>query len=628
MTKRSESPAEAKFDASFGALFHPFGGHLEAVVPKSIWLVLLSTPFLYVLAMMAWGGLDYPFWDHIETAKLVISMYNGDLQLRDLVAPHNEHIPFVPRVLQLLLARLNGWNLNVEFTFQFALLVATFGVVSLFLARPGPQSVQPTPWFGLLLIAIFLCSPVGHNNIWWSFMVVLILTAFFAYAAFAAIASTSERFVVRHLMAALLCWLSLLSMANGLLAFLCCALALGLQIQFKTTSIKHKNKLIAYWVLNTIAAFAVTFAVRSDSESSDGPGLISLARFFIIYVGMPLRGLFDFPYANMFDAPVDNAWTLILGVLVLGVAALVCLASLMRIMLGHNRSLFPLLTILFGVGTGVIIALGRAGDDGGALAAASRYTIYATFIYVGIIAYFVQGALPSLGVRRWGSIIASCFAIAFLFSSVKAYADGLRIFEAASAFNRSLQAAYSLGPHSGLASAQMHPSSEVAVQVQREMFKLGLGPYRNYGFFEYEFGDLAAPLVPVPFSNTQPIEHSLDLSNLDVSGVCGIRYMIVTWGERVTQGQLRLTIEDLETSSVTTSQQLLHGLRDWESFDVRIPEMPERARVTFELTEPANTTVGLPGRRMQQESGDVVSYITSAQSEESPYLPATLLLCR
>src|SRR5678815_2827528 len=96
------------------------------MISKKI-LLLALIPILTVGAYIYFFGLNIPFWDQWANVSLLMKQQQGLLSIRDLFAQHNEHRPFFPRLIWIVLARLTHYNVKAEQWTNLFIAVAAFG---------------------------------------------------------------------------------------------------------------------------------------------------------------------------------------------------------------------------------------------------------------------------------------------------------------------------------------------------------------------------------------------------------------------------------------------------------------------------------------------------------------------
>jgi uncharacterized membrane protein len=448
---------------------------LNPIICRAL-LAAVMLPPAYLLFMMQWGGLRYPFWDHVSNYEYVIAVHDGTLRLASLFKPHNEHMIFIPRLIHALVAQVTSWSISAEFTLLFLTYLATFGIIAA-MTRRAYKAQSKTGYLTVLFaISLFFFSPAQHNNFWWTFMLQLALTSLFSYAAFFVIGSSRKGWAP-NLLAILLCWCAIFSMANGLIAMLACFICVMI-VSVQKSNTRTDFAIMALWGANFIAAAWLQISVRGQAPQGARAGLADAVTFLAIYAGNPLRSLLAFPYRNMWDIPRGNQLAIVVGLAVLLISGLICIYLARRLRRGDERASSALACILFGIGSGAVIAIGRAAFDqtGVANAAASRYVIYSTFIYIGLalslgsmISHHLSPKLDS----RIFLVLVAAFAIPALF----AYARGTVVFADSARFNQTLSRAYELSNSAEINFDKVYPQREQVIAIRRELLARRLGPY-------------------------------------------------------------------------------------------------------------------------------------------------------
>ena len=209
-------------------------------------IVLLSfIPIVSVGAYIYFFGLNIPFWDQWANVSLLMKQQQGLLSIRDLFAQHNEHRPFFPRLIWIVLARLTHYNVKAEQWTNLFIAVAAFGFFiqrSLRLWRDSNVTVPPS----LIPLLSLLVFNLGHRESWLQgFQTVVFLGMACIVIGLFLIA---EDALIPYGIAILLGVLTTFSMANGLLYW-----PIGLVVLCLTASSKTRIiKIIAWLVCSSI----------------------------------------------------------------------------------------------------------------------------------------------------------------------------------------------------------------------------------------------------------------------------------------------------------------------------------------------------------------------------------------
>lgn len=590
---------------------------------------ICAAPPIYVLTMMMWGGLQYPFWDHVGTARYILRDHAGELTWQDYFTPHNEHIMAIPRWITVQLARLTGWSQGPEFTVMYCALLATYGIVARFIWRAARTANAIMPIVPLVLTALILFSPAGHNNLWWSFMLQLVLTALFSYAAFYTLADQKGRFS-RVLGAALLAWAATFCMANGVVTFLALSAVAAIELRFGHRPFRNRVRDFLFLSINAGAAYAVVAGLgQSSSQQTFLP--FKLIEFLLVYAGTPAGSLIDFSYNNMFEYPTNSGLSLFMGALVILMSGGAVLASLKPLAAGDRRVIFPIACIAFGIGTGLIIGMGRITPDGAGmeLAGASRYTIYSAFIYIGIFARLALMAIPRMALPPRVPAIATAYWLIFLAGCsmvAGAYSDGSRMFRESGNFNIQLGQAYALDDRAADHYGKMFPDSQTAENIKLGLIRARLGPYRALSEERVPHAEsISAPLVPLILEEGVSVSQRISFEG--TGAICGVEYQIATWGQQLSGGQVgwQALFGDASPQDGVIE---LDGLGDWSAINVPVTALSDFS-LTLTLAANPSSPIALPLREYlaaTEEHADAHHVDGRAPSNLS--FPHTILLCR
>jgi len=85
------------------------GRYATGVKEREVWIIVLF-PALYMFVYIPYFGVNVPFRDGWEIPFLLGQFFSDQLFLNDLFAQHNEHRPFFPRAIILLLSLLVEYN--------------------------------------------------------------------------------------------------------------------------------------------------------------------------------------------------------------------------------------------------------------------------------------------------------------------------------------------------------------------------------------------------------------------------------------------------------------------------------------------------------------------------------------
>jgi len=120
-------------------------------------VLLIAAPIILNLVFICKYGVNCVYADQWEMVPLFDKLYSGNLPFADLIAQHNEHRPFMPRIVALSLGSLTKYNTVAEMYFSwFLLCLICFIIFKLYVRSFGFSKISmakfiPVVWltFGL-----------------------------------------------------------------------------------------------------------------------------------------------------------------------------------------------------------------------------------------------------------------------------------------------------------------------------------------------------------------------------------------------------------------------------------------------------------------------------------------------
>jgi hypothetical protein len=179
---------------------------------------------------------------------------DGNLQLSELWAQHNEHRPLIFRIARLFFVWTTNWNLVYEMYFSLVLTILIF-VTLLWLVRftHRPFELKSYAWL-LIFIALLNWSPTQFENFLWAMMMCFFFQNIFALLSII-ILTTGTHGAWKVILAAILAALSSYSSGAGLFLWpigLIVLLAIPAN-SFDSRDVKWKN--VFLWLF--FAAFII-----------------------------------------------------------------------------------------------------------------------------------------------------------------------------------------------------------------------------------------------------------------------------------------------------------------------------------------------------------------------------------
>ena len=321
-----------------------------------------------VFALVAAAVVDVPMYDEWLWSPLVLAQHAGQLQLAALWAPQGAHRSFVPTALALGLARLDGWNVQIEALISVGVVAfAQLALFALLRRRLGGTARAAGPF---LIASLLLYSFVQAENWLWGFQLSWFLVDLGALGVVWALDERPRalRFV--------------LALAGALVASFSLVFGFATWVAGAVLLARDARRL-ALWLLVAAGAAAIFLIGYQTPRFENGwlggaaAPLLDGPQFVLAYLGAPL-GI------------VGGRWLCE----ALGLALLVACALLATRAARAGRRPTPWLALLaFTLVAAACEALGRAGN-GVEAALAFRYTTPATLAWIALVG-LVAEAPPS-----------------------------------------------------------------------------------------------------------------------------------------------------------------------------------------------------------------------------------------
>ena len=130
-----------------------------------IWALTALPPAALVL-LVAHHWVDVPWMDEWDISDVISRYHEGTLQLKYLIAQHNEHRPLVMRSITVVLSLINRWDLRWEMALSLFLASATFaGIARLHYLMGGPSRLRTA--VVLMVTSLVVFSPAQWANWLW-----------------------------------------------------------------------------------------------------------------------------------------------------------------------------------------------------------------------------------------------------------------------------------------------------------------------------------------------------------------------------------------------------------------------------------------------------------------------------
>ncbi|HYC36872.1 MAG TPA: hypothetical protein VEC19_10650 [Usitatibacter sp.] len=560
----------------------------------ALWLAI-ALPAAYFVAVTQYSAITYPFWDHVELARYIVSWRDGTFRFSDLFQPHNHTRPFTYRAIYVANAALTNWDLRSEYVYMIAVGLGTWAVHLAFTWRLVGRDHGLRALAVAAIVSILVFSPVGHNNHWWSMMLQLTLANLLMVACITQLAFAGDAWR-RHALAALFAWLASYTLTNGLFVLFVAAVVM----QLSGRDLRKPDRFAIFWLANLVVLLFLYLHGMPKGPATPTPGPLELAVFALSYVGSPLASLLYFPFQSLFDIPKSMGWTATVGVLVLLLAADALQSAWQGLRRREPRAVVLFLFVGVGVVSACATAWARASFDalGVANANASRYTLFSAYILFGLVYYHASGPAPSSVLRalaararidNWG--VAAMAAL--LLVSLWTYRSAIPIYGEARQFNQNLANAFNARGEVTPFDKNVYPNDEMVTRVRGQLMHWGLGPYRFRAQAVTRLGSMKlAEAVPIT-----PGGSYSQRFRLARPGLLGVTFQVVTWGKKPSSYPLEWTLV-----STAGGHTLARGridaatLHDWAPIAVALDAAAPSDAAEFELTvsSPPGPAVAAP----------------------------------
>lgn len=550
---------------------------------RTILLLLATLPALYVFVAIQYSAITVPFWDHVEIFYWISAWYDGSFHFSSLWTPHNHTRPLVYRLVMLANALLTDWDIRSEYIYIYLAIYGAFAshVLALKNITSASQNRYIYP-IVLLLISIFLFSPVGHNNHWWSMMFQLNAANLFITIGLL-IPFLRPKRLGSHVAAFVSCGLATFTLTNGFFAMV----ALALVFQLSATSLLRPTRWFVFWGGGLLLLLLIYMPGITLSIGSSHPTLLQLVQFSLAYLGAPLSGLFWFPYQNMFDIPMQILPNAICGAILLLSYGAFCWHARVRLREQHSAAM-----ILFGFGIFSIVSAlatgwGRAAFDefGVASGNSSRYTIFSAYLILGQLYYIAAGFAHGWWSHKT-SVKSSQFYVllgvgVFVFLSIVSYVRALPVYLDAHRFNKSLFNAYPWGLEPTLEDKSIHPNPESVNHLKRELQRLELGPYSNRPF--------SRAILPIgQFKKAGLLSRDRKLVEqftATENGFKAVSVTLVTPNGKQTTGTVNWEVTEIGLDKTLASGKIdAVRINDWSTVRLKLPYIEASKGRSYKLT--------------------------------------------
>ncbi|MCP4218846.1 MAG: hypothetical protein GY765_29710, partial [bacterium] len=266
----------------------------NAITLKSLVLTILTlVPLIYLIWVVGYCYVDIPFADQWDFVPLLEKSFQGGVTYTDLMAQHNEHRLFFPRIIMLGLAHLSDWDISHELILNVVLGIALFLVlVSRVRATQRETGKKHLAW-ALPLISLIVFSLNQWENWVWGWQIQIFLCVAAIVSGILLLSGPVFKWW-KLAVAAGFGIIAVFSFANGFSYLLICA---GILLVNPGGNDKKKKYLaLTYWCTTSVAiAFVYFYNYSRPLHTGDTSGIMGVlsnpleyAAFVLKFLGSPL----------------------------------------------------------------------------------------------------------------------------------------------------------------------------------------------------------------------------------------------------------------------------------------------------------------------------------------------------
>ncbi|MBD2027068.1 hypothetical protein [Leptolyngbya sp. FACHB-711] len=333
-------------------------------------MLLAIAPAVFMGLFILQYGVDVPYWDQWGVARLLVKQAEGDLSIQDLLAQHNEHRIFFPKLVFLALATLTNWN--VKYEMLFILLLACIASLSVyFLFRRTVTQNLILSFFLTFLSNVLIFSPIQYKCWLWGFQITFLMPIVCLVLSLL-ITQLKVNFWVRLLLCIVLATVSTFSVAAGALSWL----VLLPVILLSAEGVKRKtlfSAVIPIWLICfslNIAAYLSGYQSSVSSSTANKSSIVLSYPF--AFLGSPLG--------------VGNpAFAIVAGYVLVALYVFACLYTVLHWRKFLKQAFVWLALGAYSILSAMMATLARSGS-GVEQALSSRYTTISIYLVIAVIA--------------------------------------------------------------------------------------------------------------------------------------------------------------------------------------------------------------------------------------------------
>ena len=358
--------------------------------------LIIGVPAALGLFIVLAYGVNVPIGDEWVLAPLFADIFSGHVSLTALIAQHNEHRPFVPRVIFILMTALGGWNPRLAMSGTLLLMLAAAAGCA-WLARQTLGDDARRYGVPLFLSSLFLFSPTQWETFLMGFVLMMLIPPL--CLVIAVLAAKTVRSIGRALaIAGACCAIGTYSVANGLLLW---PIVTAVMLWFHRPRSRRDAMTWAAYAAWGAACLGLYFHdYQRPAQVPLGAAFahpLDVAEGFCVFLG----GALSYPMTRWATAVLIGA------ALIAILAAQIIIVWRRQDAALTDRAVVWIAIAAYAVCSGVLVAVGRAGF-GRDQFTASRYVTMSLWAVVAVI---MLAALLSRPRGSWWMLVGSMLTL-------------------------------------------------------------------------------------------------------------------------------------------------------------------------------------------------------------------------
>ena len=389
---------------------------------------------------------DYPFADQVDSYRIAFDFLRNNLTLQTFLEPHNEHRPYVSRLITIYSVVLGGGTSSAELIVLIGVFISIYITACSLL--PSLLNVR-LKMICFFFFALLIFNPAGAINWYWPYMLEMPLALFFVLLAFSKAAKGAV------ILPGFFFICALCSQAIGLFG----SLALSLSFFMAYLMCRRYLRFAILWLIFFLFTFIIY--VRGIPQAGHDFNIINTLQYTLIFLGKIPYSLFHFPNHSMWGYPGYSYFKLMFGALFFGLYLYMLYIEFysefsMRRVSYHSCVIFVFIAALL-----LSISRGSISSEGPSHANSQPTYLLASFFYIGLI--LIAWELRGISIIKYFVY----FAVMLLPFSFVTRFEFLNVMNEVVQFKQALQLEYT-SPIKNEEATIVFPNAEIGVKFIKE----------------------------------------------------------------------------------------------------------------------------------------------------------------